>query len=79
MKSLVPPEQTVNRNNEESLQRTFEAMLAEIKRMKLDAEEKKKLISLLIEYRTAWNSYMNRIKPRNGRNRLSSWKAKSKQ
>lgn len=76
MNTPIPSDPPVNRDNEESLQRTFETMLAEIKRMKLDEGEKKKLIALLIKYRTAWNSYMNRIKPRQTRAELNSQRIK---
>ncbi|HEV8538942.1 MAG TPA: hypothetical protein VGR15_08500 [Bacteroidota bacterium] len=67
MNTRIPSEPPLNRENEESLQRTFEAMLGEIKQLKLDAGEKKKLIAMLMKYRTAWNSYINRIKPRQSR------------
>ena len=76
MNTPLPSQPSVNRDNEESLQRTFEAMLAEIKRMKLDPEEKKKLIAMLIKYRTAWNSYINRIKPRQSRTEMHSERMK---
>ena len=36
MNTHIPSEPNANRINEESLQQTFEAMLAEIKRMKLE-------------------------------------------
>jgi len=66
MKSITPSEPPINRINEESLQQTFEAMLKEIKQIKLDAAEKKKLIAMLLKYRSAWNSYINMIKSRHG-------------
>lgn len=67
MKSIVPSEPNANRVNEESLQQTFEAMLTEIKRMKLDSRDKKNLISMLLKYRSAWNSYINMMKSRHSR------------
>lgn len=72
MNTHIPSEPNANRINEESLQQTFEAMLAEIKRMNLHEGEKKKLISMLIKYRTAWNSYINRIKPRQSRAEINT-------
>ncbi|MBI1804566.1 MAG: hypothetical protein HY033_02745 [Ignavibacteriae bacterium] len=77
MNTSIPSELTTNRINEESLQRTFEAMLTEIKRMKLDAGDKKKLIAMLIKYRTAWNSYINRVNPRQSRAELNSQRKKT--
>ncbi len=76
MNTLFPSELPTDRSNEESLQQTFEAMLAEIKRMKFNEGEKKKLIAMLIKYRTAWNSYINRIKPRQSRAEMNSRKIK---
>jgi hypothetical protein len=64
MKSITQSEPPANRVNEKSLQQTFEAMLEEIKQIRLDAEEKKKLIAMLLKYRSAWNSYINTIKSR---------------
>jgi hypothetical protein len=56
-----------NKVNEASLQQTYEAMLAEIQQMNLGARDKKKLIAMLQKYRSAWNSYINTIKPRESR------------
>lgn len=64
MKSTGSSEPPINRANEESLQQTYEAMLNEINHIKLDAGEKKKLIAMLLKYRSAWNSYVNMIKSR---------------
>lgn len=64
MKSITPSEPHANRVIEESLQQTFEAMLKEIKQIRVDAGEKKKLIAMLLRYRSAWNSYVNMIKSR---------------
>jgi hypothetical protein len=61
MKSTTPPP-PANRLNEESLQQTYEEMLKEFKRMRLDAGEKKKLIAMLLKYRSAWNSYLSIVK-----------------
>jgi hypothetical protein len=41
-------------------------MLKEIKRIKVDAGEKKKLIAMLLKYRSAWNSYLNIVKSKRG-------------
>jgi len=64
MKPITPSEPPTNRVNEESLQRTFEAMLKEIKQSTLVPAEKKELIAMLQKYRSAWNSYVNMIKSR---------------
>ena len=66
MKAITPSSPPANRLNEESLQLTFEEMLKEIKRINLDAGEKKKLIAMLLKYRSAWNSYLNLVKSRHG-------------
>ena len=78
MNTPIPSEQHANRNNEVSLQQTFEAMLAEIRRMKLPEGETKKLIDMLMKYRSAWNSYVNRIKPRQSRAEMNSQRSKRK-
>jgi hypothetical protein len=57
----------IHRVNEASLQQTYEEMLTEIQQMNLDARDEKKLIALLQKYRSAWNSYINTIKPRESR------------
>ena len=72
MNTRTPSDPPLNRDNEESLQRTFEAMLSEIKKMKIDPDEQKRLIGMLIKYRTAWNSYINRIKPRKSSSEMSN-------
>jgi hypothetical protein len=56
-----------NRVNEASLQQTYEEILKEIQQMKLSPRDEKKLIAMLQKYRSAWNSYINRIKPRESR------------
>jgi hypothetical protein len=56
-----------NRVNEALLQQTYEAILKEIQQMKLNPRDEKKLIAMLQKYRSAWNSYINRIKPRESR------------
>lgn len=78
MNTPTPSDQHANRNNEVSLQHTFEAMLAEIRRMKLPEGETKKLIDMLMKYRSAWNSYVNRIKPRQSRAEMNSQRSKRK-
>lgn len=57
----------IHRVNEAHLQQTYEAMLAEIQQMNLDPRDEKKLIAMLLKYRSAWNSYINTIKPRHSR------------
>jgi hypothetical protein len=56
-----------NKINEGSLQQTYEAILKEIQQMKLGPLNEKKLIAMLQKYRSAWNTYINRIKPRGNR------------
>ena len=58
---------STNRINESSLQQTYEVILKEIQQMKLSPPEEKKLIAMLQKYRSAWNVYINRIKPRKSR------------
>lgn len=57
----------INKVNEASLQQTYEAILKEIQQMKLSSHDEKNLIAMLQKYRSAWNSYINRIKPRESR------------
>ena len=76
MSPAAPPSPPSNRVNEESLQLTFEAMLAEIQRMKLIATDEKKLIGMLLKYRSAWNSYISTFKPRQSRAALNSERKK---
>jgi hypothetical protein len=56
-----------NRVNEASLQQTYEAILKEIQQMNLSPSDEKKLVAILQKYRSAWNSYINRIQPRESR------------
>jgi hypothetical protein len=56
-----------NKVNEASLQQTYEAILKEIQQMKLSPRDENKLIAMLQKYRSEWNSYINRIKPRESR------------
>ena len=67
MKSINRSEPPIHRISEKLLQQTFEAMLEEINRIKLDAAEKKELIAMLQNYRSAWNGYVRMIKSRQGR------------
>ena len=60
MKSLS--EILANRVNEESLQQILEAMIYEIKRMKLGKSDEKKILSMLMSYRSAWNTYLSTLK-----------------
>ena len=65
MKSL--PELFANRVNEESLQQILEAMIHEIREMKLSKIEEKKILSMLMSYRSSWNSYLSTLKGKSGR------------
>ena len=51
-----------NRVNEESLQQILETMIREIKQMKLGKSDEKKILSMLMTYRSAWNSYLSSLK-----------------
>ena len=62
-----------NRLNEASLQQMYEAMLTEIQQMNLVSRDKKNLIAMLHRYRSAWNSYINRIKVREGNTRSAKY------
>jgi len=62
--SEIRSEFRINKVDEASLQQTYEAILKEIQQMKLSPRNEKKLIAMLQKYRSAWNSYINRIKPR---------------
>ena len=55
-----------NRVNEESLQQILETMIREIKQMKLGKSDEKKILSMLMTYRSAWNSYLSNLKGKRG-------------
>ncbi len=60
MKSLS--DLLANRVSEESLQQILEAMIDEIKGMKLGKSDEKRILSMLMSYRSAWNSYLSNLK-----------------
>ena len=64
MKSNILSEALTNRINETSLQKILEAMVSEIRQMKIENGDEKKIISMLMTYRSAWNSYLNTLKGR---------------
>ena len=51
-----------DRVNEGTLQQILEAMIHEIKGMKLSKDDEKKIFSMLMSYRSSWNSYLNGLK-----------------
>ena len=70
MKPNILSQIHTSRVNEASLQKILEAMIGEIRQLKLGTSNEKKIVAMLMTYRSAWNSYINTFKGKTNRSDL---------